>query len=184
MKTCVFSIHRRIFSITETHLLLKRIFIRIFNRFFPFFLFLINNYGFFSNICINRIEPEENIKYFVRLTTLTGFPGFPVFPVFSGFSRFSDFSLFFPFNQLVGFTNTFNNLINQIFTRFSRFSRFPRFSDFSPCFRFNQLVGFTNTFLKLINRFLPGFSRFYPVFLSICSRFFGFFHKHIGLVFS
>ena len=85
VKTCVFSIHRRIFSITETHLLLKRIFIRIFNRFFPVFLVLINNYGFFSNICINHIEPEENIKYFVRLTTLTGFPGFPVFPGFSGF---------------------------------------------------------------------------------------------------
>ena len=85
VKTCVFSIHRRIFSITETHLLLKRIFIRIFNRFFPVFWVLNNNYGFFSNICINRIEPEENIKYFVRLTTLTGFPGFPVFPVFPGF---------------------------------------------------------------------------------------------------
>ena len=76
VKTCGFSIHRRIFSITETHLLLKRIFIRIFNRFFPVFLVLINNYGFFSNICINRIENEENIKYFLRLTFPTGFPGF------------------------------------------------------------------------------------------------------------
>ena len=75
VKTCVFSIHRRIFSITETHLLLKRIFIRIFNRFFPVFLVLIN-------------EPEENIKYFVRLTTLTGFPGFTVFPVFPVFPCF------------------------------------------------------------------------------------------------
>ena len=127
VKICVFSIQRRIFSITETHLLLKRIFIRIFNRFFPV---LINNYGFFSNICINRIEPEKNIKYFVRLTTLTGFPGFPVFPVFPVFPGFLISPCFFPFNQLVGFTNTFNNLINQIFTRF-----FPVFS-VSPVFRF------------------------------------------------
>ena len=126
VKTCVFSIHRRIFSITETHLLLKRIFIRIFNRFFPVFLVLINNYGFFSNICINRIEPEENIKYFVRLTTLTGFPGFRssrFFPVFPGFLISP---CFFPFNQLVGFTNTFNDLINQFFTRF-----FPGFLGFN-----------------------------------------------------